>query len=229
MAVPWSPLFSKHNIIVLLNFCFVSLAELSWHPACILPDSYLPELLQVISPRLCYSVLVLLSLLLSALLPFTDCSGILCVWLCVWSVLPLAPSSCHPLDSAGVSAVFGHCPDGEGGGKKMDFLVTKEQNLLPHWSQLQFWGCHFSTVWLGNGPAASFHYLILQKCPGKVWKWEKTCWLCSEPDKTDPFLVVAMAFSLLKPHQRLWRECYLNRQLWNPWHPWQPRKHNKGH
>lgn len=42
VAVP--SLLSKHNIIVFPNFCFVSVAELSWHSTCLLYDFCLPKL-----------------------------------------------------------------------------------------------------------------------------------------------------------------------------------------
>lgn len=59
VAVPQPPLLSKHNTIVFYNFCFVSLAELNWHPTCLLHDFCLPKLHSLsISPKLCCSVLL---------------------------------------------------------------------------------------------------------------------------------------------------------------------------
>lgn len=54
---PWPLLLSKHDIIALHNFSFVSLAELAnWHPACILHGFCLPKFHPLsIFPRLCCS------------------------------------------------------------------------------------------------------------------------------------------------------------------------------
>lgn len=58
MAIPQPLLLSKCNVVVLPNFCFTSLADLSWHPACNLLPAWL--LFAWFTSFICFSKALLL-------------------------------------------------------------------------------------------------------------------------------------------------------------------------
>lgn len=79
VAVPWPLLLSKCNIVILCNLYFVSLAELSWLPACVLHDFSF----------VCFFKATLFPLLDKSKMLF--CSTILIKWV-KWCSFPLSLS-----------------------------------------------------------------------------------------------------------------------------------------